>query len=117
MGKRMQARQAGIQAEQRAKAYLLSQDLCFVEQNFSVPMGEIDLIFKDQNQFVFVEVKYRSDDSHGKAAEFFTTSKRSKMLKAIMCYLQQHNLNLHHTSLRIDLIAIDNQRLEWLINV
>jgi len=117
VGKREQARMAGIQAEQRAKEYLISQNLDFIEQNFSVPLGEIDLIFKQANQWVFVEVKYRTNDTHGKAAEHFTTSKRSKMVKAIMCYLQQHNLNLHHTSLRIDIVAIDDEQLEWLVNV
>lgn len=117
MGKRELARAAGIAAEQRAKAFLLAQNLTFIEQNFSVPLGEIDLIFKDQNQLVFVEVKYRTNNEHGRAAEYFTMSKRNKMHKAIMCYLQKHHLNLHHTSLRIDIIAIDNQDLEWLVNV
>lgn len=117
LGKKEQARIAGFEAEQRAKQYLIDQNLCFVEQNYSVPLGEIDLIFKQANQLVFVEVKYRSSNSHGKAAEYFTPNKRRKMHRAIMCYLQQHNLNLHHTSLRIDIVAIDNEQLEWLINV
>lgn len=117
LGKREQARLAGAAAEQRAKEHLLLNGLSFVEQNYSVPLGEIDLIFKDANQWVFVEVKYRADKTHGSAAEQFTSAKRSKMHKAIMCYLQQYNLNLHHTSLRIDVVAIDNEQLDWLKNV
>ncbi|MDT0596570.1 YraN family protein [Glaciecola petra] len=107
----------GDDAEKRAKAFLLAEGLEFIEQNFRVKVGEIDLIFKQQNQWVFVEVKYRSNAEHGVAAEYFTPSKRSKMNRAIMCYLQQHNLNLHHTSLRIDVIAIDDKKLTWLKNV
>lgn len=107
----------GDHAEQRAKAFLQAKGLVFIEQNFRVKVGEIDLIFKQQNQWVFVEVKFRSNKEHGCAAEYFTSSKRSKMNRAIMCYLQQHNLNLHHTSLRIDVIAIDNNELTWLKNV
>lgn len=111
------ANQNGAKAEADAKYYLQNQGLDFIEQNYSVPLGELDLIFKDKNQWVFVEVKYRKSDSRGKAAEYFTASKRSKMIKAIMCYLQQLNLNLHHTDLRIDLIAIDDEHLNWIKNV
>jgi putative endonuclease len=112
-----QAKRAGQQAEVKAKHYLEVQGLKFIEQNFRVPQGEIDLIFKDLQQWVFVEVKYRRTHDHGFAAEYFTASKRSKMNKAIMCYLQQHKLNLHHTDLRIDVIAIDDKQLTWLYSV
>ena len=111
------AKRAGVQAEIDAKHYLENQGLHFVEQNFRVPQGEIDLIFKDKQQWVFVEVKYRSSSERGFAAEYFTSSKRNKMNKAIMCYLQQHNLNLHSTNMRLDVIAIDDKQLTWLDNV
>lgn len=111
------AKKAGEQAELDAKAYLEGQGLCFIESNFRVPQGEIDLIFKDAQQWVFVEVKYRATKEHGHAAEYFTPSKRSKMTKAIMCYLQRHKLNIHHTDLRIDVIAINDEELSWLDNV
>ncbi|MGB3726274.1 MAG: YraN family protein [Glaciecola sp.] len=111
------ARQAGMDAELLAKHHLMDNGLCFVEQNYSVVMGELDLIFRDQEQWVFVEVKYRSNTEYGTAAEYFTANKRQKMHKAIMCYLNDKNLNIHHTSLRIDVVAIDNTAIEWLINV
>lgn len=111
------SKELGDDAEQRAKAFLLAEGLVFIEQNFRVKVGEIDLIFKQENQWVFVEVKYRSNAEHGLAAEYFTSSKRSKMNRAIMCYLQQHNLNLHHTNLRLDVVAIDDTKLTWLKSV
>lgn len=117
MDKYTQAKEDGVNAEQQAKFYLLRQGLKFVEQNYRVTLGEIDLIFTQDDVLVFVEVKYRRTATHGHAAEYFTSSKRSKMNRAIMCYLQQHNLNLHHTKLRIDVIAIDNQELTWLAGV
>jgi putative endonuclease len=110
-------KQAGQQAEIDAKHYLETQGLTFIEQNFRVPQGEIDLIFKDMQQWVFVEVKYRSNKQHGHAAEYFTASKRNKMNKAIMCYLQKHNINIHHANLRLDVIAIDDKQLTWLDNI
>ncbi|WP_371195440.1 YraN family protein [Glaciecola sp. SC05] len=111
------ATQTGNQAEHKAKEYLIAQGLDFIEQNFSVKSGEIDLIFKDMQQWVFVEVKYRASSSHGHAAEMFTSSKRSKLTKAIMCYLQLLDLNCHHTNMRIDLVAIDGEELNWIKNV
>ena len=54
IGKREQARLAGVAAELRAKEHLLLNGLHFVEQNYSVPLGEIDLIFKDEiNNSIF----------------------------------------------------------------
>ncbi|WP_395341380.1 YraN family protein [Ningiella sp. W23] len=111
------ASETGAKAEQVAKGYLIDQGLGFITENFRCKAGEIDLIFKDMQQFVFVEVKYRETDSHGSAAHMFTRAKRRKLERAIMCYLQALDLNLHHTSLRIDLIAIDKQNINWIQNV
>jgi putative endonuclease len=111
------ASETGAKAEASAKQYLLQQGLTFVCQNYRVKSGEIDLIFKDLQQWVFVEVKYRADSSFGHAAEMFTVSKRRKLTRAIMCYLQSLDLNCHHTHMRIDLVAIDGQHINWLKNV
>jgi putative endonuclease len=111
------ASKTGAQAEQLAKDYLLAHGLTFVEENYRVKVGEIDLIFKDAEQWVFVEVKYRQNDSHGHAAEMFTTAKKRKLTRAIMCYLQSLDLNCHHTPMRIDLVAIDGDKINWIKNV
>lgn len=108
---------AGADAEETAKQYLISHGLTFIESNFSVAVGELDLIFKDQDTWVFVEVKYRHSDKAGCAAEYFTNAKRNKMLRATMCYLQKLKLNLHHTDLRLDLVAIDGSQISWIKNV
>lgn len=115
--KQWHAKKTGDEAEARAKAYLMSQGLEFISQNFSVKSGEIDLIFKELQQWVFVEVKFRAGNTHGHAAEMFTASKRAKLTRAIMCYLQSLDLNCHHTDMRIDLIAIDGDQLNWIKNV
>ncbi len=115
--KQGRAKHSGEQAETDAKDFLRKQGLNYVVQNYRVPLGEIDLIFKDGKQWVFVEVKYRSSKEHGCAAQYFTPAKRSKMTRAILCYLKEQNLNVHHTSLRIDVIAIDGETLNWLKNV
>lgn len=107
----------GYEAEQAAKQYLLDQSLVFVEQNYKAKVGEIDLIMLDQQQLVFVEVKFRSTDSHGCAAEHFTFKKRKRLERTINYYLLQKKLNTHHTNLRIDVVAIDSEQVNWIKNV
>ena len=51
------SRLVGQQAEDSACAYLIKQGLQFVTRNFNCRLGEIDLIFKDGDELVFVEVK------------------------------------------------------------
>lgn len=108
----------GYEAEQKAKLYLQEQGLTFICENFNTKLGEIDLVMQDAaKQWVFVEVKYRESDSFGSAAEYFTASKRNKLVRAIMLFLKEQNLNPHHTSMRIDLVAIDAEDINWIVNV
>jgi len=107
----------GHNNEQLAKQYLLDNSLQFLEQNYKAKVGEIDLVMLDGQQLVFVEVKFRSTDSHGCAAEHFTLKKRRRLEKTINYYLLQKNLNTHHTNLRIDVVAIDGEQVNWIKNV
>lgn len=107
----------GYDAEQRAKYYLLENSLRFVEQNYKAKVGEIDLIMLDEKQLVFVEVKFRSTASRGSAAEQFTPKKRKRLERTINYYLLQKKLNPHHTNLRIDVVAIDGEQVNWIKNV
>jgi putative endonuclease len=111
----------GSQAEAYARTYLENSGLIFVCANYRCKSGEIDLILKDQDTLVFVEVKYRSNSSHGSAVEFFHQAKRRKFVSAIMHYFQQHSLNPNSVSHRIDLLGIDKTshepKVTWLKNV
>lgn len=108
---------SGHDAELQAKEYLEAQGLCLVEQNYKAKVGEIDLIMMDAEQWVFVEVKFRNKASHGHAAEFVTRAKLAKVRKAVMHFFMAKNMNIHHTALRIDVVAIDDQQVNWIKNV
>lgn len=107
----------GDRAEQKAKAFLIAHELDFVTQNYRCKMGEIDLVFRDKDTWVFVEVKYRSNSAHGEPVEFFTPSKQRKVLNAVKLFLLDNQLNEFHTSIRIDVIAIHGEALQWFKNV
>ena len=106
----------GEKAEQAAEAYLLKQGLKFVDRNYFCRIGEIDLIFLDQSTYVFVEVRFRANRTHGSAAESLGQSKLKKVRNSAALWLQK-NKKENHAS-RFDAILfdekIDNKHLTWL---
>ena len=73
----MNTRQTGNVYEQMAADYLEKQGMRILERNFRRGRnGEIDIIGRDGKYLVFVEVKYRSGDEKGNAAEAVTTAKQ-----------------------------------------
>ncbi|WP_250207240.1 YraN family protein [Alteromonas oceanisediminis] len=107
----------GDRAETAARVYLELNGLQFIAQNYRCKMGEIDLIMREQNCWVFVEVKFRQQSDHGRAAEFYNAAKQRKLLNAVRLFLLDNQLNEHHTPIRIDVVAIDDDELEWIKNV
>lgn len=104
----------GVEAEQKARQYLENKGLQFVAQNFRCKVGEIDLIMRDRNVWVFVEVKFRQNKQYGAAAEYFTHNKAAKVKRAIAHYFLVSGNNPAHTAHRIDLVAIDGNHIQWL---
>ncbi|WP_158971554.1 YraN family protein [Paraglaciecola sp. L3A3] len=111
----------GSDAERYAQNYLEQQGLIFLSKNYRCRSGEIDLIMQDETELVFIEVKFRSNQSHGTAIEYFHSSKQRKFISAVMCYMQEKNLNPSIVPHRIDLIGIDRnnrqQNVTWLKNI
>lgn len=104
----------GQDAERQARKYLEEQGLSFIQANYRCKAGEIDLIMRDQQELVFVEVKYRTRQSHGAAAEYFNRHKRRKFESALHHYLIANQLNPANIAHRIDLVAIDGQHIQWI---
>ena len=71
-------RSTGSCYERKAADYLKQQGLFILRYNYRCRFGEIDLIARDGEYLVFVEVKYRKDNSSGYslAAVNPATSKR-----------------------------------------
>ncbi len=103
----------GQQAERLACRYLQQQGLILVSQNYRCRTGEIDLIMRDNDQLVFVEVKYRQRADFGHASEYFHSHKRRKFMSAIRHYLVEKQLNPAFTPQRIDVIAIEGTDIQW----
>lgn len=77
----------GREAEARAATLLESNGLRVIERNFRVRGGEIDLICRDKQQLVFVEVRQRSSTDYGDAGDSITHLKRQRIILAAHHYL------------------------------
>ncbi|WP_420933723.1 YraN family protein [Alteromonas sp. A081] len=107
----------GNAAEQQACNFLLEQGLILRCQNYRTRRGELDIVMQDGDTIVCVEVKYRKSTKFGNAAEFVTAQKLQRIQAAFEFYLLDNGLNSTSTSLRIDVIAIDGNHLQWLKNI
>ena len=105
---------AGERAESLAAEFLAAQGIAIVERNFRRRCGEIDLIARDGDTLVFVEVRLRTRGDFGGAAASITAKKRARIAAAAGLYLAR----LPRTPpCRFDAVlldAIDPTRIEWL---
>jgi len=93
----------GELGERLALEYLLKKNYTCVDEGFRSRFGEIDLIVKDKEFLVFVEVKLRKDASFAQAREFVGKDKQRKMTKTAQYWLATHRTKLQP---RFDVIEI-----------
>jgi putative endonuclease len=79
----------GRAGEQAAKKHLQQRGLKFLTANFQSPRGEIDLVFRDRDCLVFVEVKTRSSEEWTRPAAAVNADKRRRLSKAALDYLRR----------------------------
>ena len=79
----------GTAAEDLALRYLEAQGMTLVTRNFRCRTGELDLIMRDGEQLVFVEVRSRRYIRYGTPAESVTRTKQQRLLRAAAFYLQR----------------------------
>lgn len=80
----------GTGGEDKATKYLSNLGYKILCRNFKTKIGEIDIIAKDKNTIVFVEVKTRKSDMFGLPREAVTTSKQRKIRMVATQYLKLH---------------------------
>jgi putative endonuclease len=104
----------GHAAENKARAHLEAKGYKFLCANFRTRLGELDLVMKQKDTVVFVEVKARKNLSFGLPFEAVTVSKQHRITKAALEYIKQKNLQ--GTPARFDVVSIDHERVEHLEN-
>lgn len=94
----------GKQGEEAAAAYLTDKGYRIVIRNYRQKCGEIDIICKDRNCLVFVEVKTRQKSGFGHPLEAVTVHKQHQMSRTALYYLTKNQM--FDTPARFDVIGI-----------
>jgi putative endonuclease len=96
--------QRGQRGEEAARAHLQRRGLKFLVANFRSARGEIDLIFRDSDCLVFVEVKTRSREDWTRPAVAVNRDKRRRLTRAALAYLRR--LGSPRLKLRFDVVEV-----------
>lgn len=94
----------GRLGEAAAKRHLRRAGLKFLTANFRTPRGELDLVFRDGDCLVFVEVKTRSSEEWTRPARAVDADKRRKLARAAFDYLRR--LKNPRVKLRFDIVEV-----------
>ncbi|NIL94563.1 MAG: YraN family protein [Woeseiaceae bacterium] len=115
---RVDTRTLGATGEQLAQRFLARQGLVFVDRNFRCRLGEIDLIARDSNCLLFIEVRYRGVGSYSPAGPTVNVDKQRKLIRTAALYLAKRP-QYANCVMRFDVIAIDADdqgkcKIEWI---
>ena len=98
----------GRDGENRAATYLEARGYRIVQRNVRLPGGELDLVCKDGETIVFIEVKLRNTKSFGSALGSVDFRKRATLRRLASDYLQFMAPNARA---RFDIVALDGERI------
>ena len=110
-GKKQNTRQIGTAYEQLAADYLKAQGYEILEHNFWCGLGEIDLIARDGNYLVFVEVKYRSRSDCGYPSDAVNYKKQVRISNGAAYYLWK-NYDSDQIWVRFDVVSIQGETVQ-----
>jgi len=100
----METKSKGSIGEILAERYLNNLGYKFIARNYICKIGEIDLIYKDKDYYVFVEVKTRLNDRFGEPREAINFKKQQKIKRVAEFYLISNNL--YDKNCRFDCIEV-----------
>ena len=93
----------GNKGEMLAARYLAGEGLAILEYNWRSGHKEIDLIAKDRDILVFVEVKTRRNENYGDVRDAVTPQKIKNIINAAEAYIKKHDID---TPIRFDIVTI-----------
>lgn len=106
--------------ESQAAAYLERHGLSVLAQGYRCRLGELDLVCRDEDQLVIVEVRARSGGALCSAVESIDVWKRRRIVQATRHLLMRHR-QWHAARIRFDVVAFDSidtqePRVQWIKN-
>ena len=110
-----QSRRRGTYYENLAAEYLMQKGFQILHRNFCSRVGEIDLVARQKDYLVFVEVKYRSNLKNGYPEEAVTDKKQQKIRHGARYYLYRHDYS-EDTPCRFDVVSILGEEIRLVCN-
>ncbi|AEP36023.1 YraN family protein [Taylorella asinigenitalis] len=118
------AQRTGYQYETKARNFLESHGLEFLEQNLRCKVGEIDLLMTDGFELVFVEVRYRKQANFGNGLESISFRKLKRFRMTATYLLPSIKASYPHVKnyqMRFDVVYIDGvagaESMDWIKNI
>jgi putative endonuclease len=112
-------RRKGGRFEQLALGWLQARGLRLVQRNYRCKLGEIDLVMREREVLVFVEVRFRGLRSHVAACETVDSRKQRKLLRTARHFLLCNEALATHPC-RFDVLGISEAgglpHYEWIRN-
>jgi putative endonuclease len=99
-------RSIGDYYEEQAVQLLCASGLCILTRNFARKTGEIDIIAKEGNCLVFLEVRVRSHSGYAGAAASIDRRKQQRIIRTAHLYLRDHP-KWRQSPCRFDVIAFE----------
>ncbi|NGO39496.1 YraN family protein [Limisphaera ngatamarikiensis] len=96
--------QRGALGERAARRHLEKAGLRFLTANYRTPRGELDLVFRDGDCLVFVEVKTRSSEEWGRPAAAVDTRRQRRLSRAALWYLRR--IGQPRVKVRFDIVEV-----------
>jgi len=96
--------ETGRRAEALAASWLQAQGMIVVERNWRRPQAEIDLVMRDKDTCVFVEVRSRTGDEHGDPLETVDNKKRAHLVRGARLYI--HEVQPIDRFFRFDVVGV-----------
>jgi len=108
----------GDTGESLARDFLVGKGMKILAENYRTRWGELDLVARDGNTLVFVEVKTRTQKRFGSPLEAVTPDKQRRITRMAQTYLLEKGLG--DVAARFDVIGIDltggAPRIDWIPN-
>ncbi len=95
----------GLRGESIARGYLEARHFAHLASNWRCPSGELDLVMRQGEELVFVEVKTRRGEGAGRAEEGVSPRQARRILAACAWFLAERP-DLAELVWRVDLVAL-----------
>ena len=113
-GVRTPKQRAGAAAEDAAERHLCAAGCVVLARNARYPQGELDLVVRERDVVVFVEVRMRTSDRFGGALASVDVFKRKRLARAAQRWLAEHH-GERWPACRFDVVTVDGSgTIDWI---